>query len=474
MEGGSATKATMPYRAVFPFLGMALLLSCTWCSDFSFAAPTRADATVLFYLPRVCTIVALACCALRPERLCLRARGSLVPAFLGACAGAGRLLGACAGMLPAGEALSYLGVTMYGVAEAVLLVLWLARCCALEPRQTRIVFPLAYLLVACVYFVLMVLDPVIVLALLALFPVASGLLLGSVAGEGLDGSGEPGAGDEEAPVAWTFPFLPVALMVVYKLIFYFSLSLTDGPSLYGPLGIIVITLVALVATWFFFDRYSASLLYRLALPLMVGGLLLLAWLHAGSMVATLLTNASNIGFELFILITLAEICFKYRIDGIWMFSIVQTAQVAASTLGWCLGEAFAAANPVGSPHASAVVAAIVVALIALSMLFFNDRLVSKTFGTEPVGAGGSGSRAAGATMSHYEELVWRCARVARRYGLTHREEEVLELLSQGMSTARIEEDLCISNSTAKTHIRHLYEKMGVHSRDEARKIVEAD
>ena len=63
-----------------------------------------------------------------------------------------------------------------------------------------------------------------------------------------------------------------------------------------------------------------------------------------------------------------------------------------------MGEAFTAANPVGSLHASAAVAAIVVALIALSMLFFNNRLVSKTFGTEPVGAGGSGSRAAGATM----------------------------------------------------------------------------
>lgn len=133
------------------------------------------------------------------------------------------------------------------------------------------------------------------MALLALCPLLSALLL-EIWHPARDEQEEP----DDRPTTWSFPFLPVALLALYKLIFYFSLSLTDGPSLFGPLGIIVISLIALIGTLFFFQSFTPTLLYRLSLPFMVAGLLLLAWLHTGSMAATMLTNASNIGFELFI------------------------------------------------------------------------------------------------------------------------------------------------------------------------------
>lgn len=472
MDGRPMAKLAVSLRIVPPFLGIALLFICQWCADFSFSFPVELDPTGSFYVPRFCAMAAFGACALLHRRLenlgILRA----VPLVLGFCAGVGRILSVVAGIMPLAVPCAYLGLVLQSGAEAFLLVMWLARCCELEPRETRIVFPLAYLLVACAYFILMAMHPWVATVGIVVAPMASGLLLAQVVRQGQNETGAL-VSDENERVEWTFPLLPVILLVVYKVIFYFSLSLTDGPSLYGPLGIVVISLVALFATTFFFDRYSASLLYRLALPLMVAGLLLLSWLKTGSMVATLLTNASNIGFELFILITLAEICFKYRIDGVWMFGIVELFSSAANTLGWFLGGVFVSTSPVGSPLANALVAVVVVGLVAASTLFFNDRLVSKTFGTEPVTSNGRGGGAPDAVMSYYEELVWRCERVARRYGLTHREEEVLELLAQGMGAARIESDLCISNSTAKTHIRHVYEKLGVHSRDEARRIVES-
>jgi DNA-binding NarL/FixJ family response regulator len=51
--------------------------------------------------------------------------------------------------------------------------------------------------------------------------------------------------------------------------------------------------------------------------------------------------------------------------------------------------------------------------------------------------------------------------------LTDREEEVLELLRQGMSNREIAQTLWIAQSTAKVHIRHIFEKLGVRSRTEA-------
>jgi LuxR family maltose regulon positive regulatory protein len=51
--------------------------------------------------------------------------------------------------------------------------------------------------------------------------------------------------------------------------------------------------------------------------------------------------------------------------------------------------------------------------------------------------------------------------------LSAREWEILDLLSQGRSNRQIAETLFISESTAKVHVRHIFEKLGVHTRVEA-------
>jgi DNA-binding NarL/FixJ family response regulator len=51
--------------------------------------------------------------------------------------------------------------------------------------------------------------------------------------------------------------------------------------------------------------------------------------------------------------------------------------------------------------------------------------------------------------------------------LSSREEEILDLLSQGRTNRQIAETLFISESTAKVHVRHIFEKLGVHSRVES-------
>ena len=43
---------------------------------------------------------------------------------------------------------------------------------------------------------------------------------------------------------------------------------------------------------------------------------------------------------------------------------------------------------------------------------------------------------------------------------------MLLLLAQHKTVGSIERELFIANGTAKTHIRHVYRKLDVHSRDE--------
>ena len=53
------------------------------------------------------------------------------------------------------------------------------------------------------------------------------------------------------------------------------------------------------------------------------------------------------------------------------------------------------------------------------------------------------------------------------FGLTLREREVLEFLSDGLSYQKIADKLMISLSTIRTHISNIYEKLHVNSKVEA-------
>ena len=56
--------------------------------------------------------------------------------------------------------------------------------------------------------------------------------------------------------------------------------------------------------------------------------------------------------------------------------------------------------------------------------------------------------------------------VTRGGRLSTREREVSELLAQGCSNPEIAKALFISVPTTKVHVRHIFEKLGVHSRAE--------
>ena len=51
--------------------------------------------------------------------------------------------------------------------------------------------------------------------------------------------------------------------------------------------------------------------------------------------------------------------------------------------------------------------------------------------------------------------------------LTHRELEILKELAQGLTYQEIAEALFISENTVRTHIRHVYKKLGVGNRTSA-------
>ena len=57
-----------------------------------------------------------------------------------------------------------------------------------------------------------------------------------------------------------------------------------------------------------------------------------------------------------------------------------------------------------------------------------------------------------------------CARLARSYDLTRREEDVLRLLMEGRTFAEAADELVVSLNTVKSHVRRIYAKMGVNGK----------
>ncbi|NHM15728.1 helix-turn-helix transcriptional regulator [Eggerthellaceae bacterium zg-887] len=66
----------------------------------------------------------------------------------------------------------------------------------------------------------------------------------------------------------------------------------------------------------------------------------------------------------------------------------------------------------------------------------------------------------------------QCEIIADRYLLSRRETEVMFLLAKGYNAAFIQDKLCISKSTAKTHIGHIYRKLDIHNQQELLAMVE--
>ena len=72
----------------------------------------------------------------------------------------------------------------------------------------------------------------------------------------------------------------------------------------------------------------------------------------------------------------------------------------------------------------------------------------------------------GAAVEPPPDVEAVCARMGQAKGLSARESEVLVELAHGHSSGYIAQSLCISANTARTHMRNIYRKLGVESREQ--------
>jgi LuxR family maltose regulon positive regulatory protein len=91
-----------------------------------------------------------------------------------------------------------------------------------------------------------------------------------------------------------------------------------------------------------------------------------------------------------------------------------------------------------------------------------DLRVAARDGRKPAGGGSPSS--VGALLAAFGRQERASHRTGLVEPLTERELEVLRLLASGRSNAEMAAELFVEQSTVKTHLIHLYRKLGVHSR----------
>lgn len=153
-------------------------------------------------------------------------------------------------------------------------------------------------------------------------------------------------------------------------------------------------------------------------------------------------------------VMLADIARHSSLDSVAVFGAGWVAYALPFAAGWALGGE-ASAHGAGS-YALAIMAYLLT-LVAVFALNENDIAQRRIF---------ADLEALAPARSRYEEIEARCKVLGEAGGLTAREIEVMELLCQGRSKAYIAESLFISENTVRSHGKHIYQKLGIHSKQE--------
>lgn len=245
------------------------------------------------------------------------------------------------------------------------------------------------------------------------------------------------------------------------------------------LAAVLTSVVVMTTCILLHGRVALTSLYKI---LMVGQVLaafLLSEWAEGAQIAVVITF---VGVKIVAWTLMAELALLARARGTAPAALVY----AAGCLAGHIGEGLAGVLSVFGFVNQGVLLIVVVALLVGAAAFLFTGEMGKypdIADVAPASDGGEGtaqvqagspcdgpcpSRAEGPVVAQAAQpsLDERIGELASSYMLSARETEVFRLWATGHTLKYIQEKLYLSPSTVKTHVRHIYDKTGVHSRSE--------
>lgn len=207
----------------------------------------------------------------------------------------------------------------------------------------------------------------------------------------------------------------------------------------------------------------------LSLPIAVAAFLAIPLVGSShGQAVSFLVKLAYVWFTCFVLLDLCGVTYRLGVSATRVFATARASSELAILLGILTRMALVDAGVVSTPL-FAWLATIVglIGTIGCVVLWASERSVKAEWN-----ALGIPQDEVDPTRARRARILGRCDELAARAGLTPREVEVLALVAQGLSSDEIERELFVSHNTYKTHVRHIYAKLGVHTREEAVALVE--
>ena len=278
-------------------------------------------------------------------------------------------------------------------------------------------------------------------------------------------------------------------------------TLSGGVDVLSSNGVIIAAVTACIAAILFLVAgmlmrdFDVSKLYYPATILVSGGVLVTPVISSatgGASAGAFEGQVIGVAYVLFVMVIwclCAHVSYMTDLSPVRVFGWGRGASAAGTTLGWVLGSMLLERTGDNPSVIVAVSIMMVFVLLIVVMLVFNDRAIGRVLrqanGLERAEADafgnifpdgmveGAGAPNEGDGASRPQGAWTRaCNLIADDGGLSARERDVLFLLAKGRSIEYVHEELGISVNTAKTHIKNVYAKLGVHTRQELLDMVE--
>lgn len=212
---------------------------------------------------------------------------------------------------------------------------------------------------------------------------------------------------------------------------------------------------------FFSKRLDLAFTYRPVLIFMCLGCSLLPFFYNSGAIAFLLTMTGYLCFEIMNWVILSNTSFKFEIPPFRIFGFGRASVSGGVLIGAVLGSFLSATVDYSFEFVVALALLMVLVMVAAYTFTLTERDVAKLTKQRP-------DRPVRFEHSAERTLLVdeKVDILAKRYHLAGRGVEVLRLLAKGRTGTRIEQELYMSRGTVNTHMRLLYHKLGIHSRQE--------
>lgn len=483
--GGGATGFPM---LPWSLLGMGLFIAWLCCTHlpgcFADARPGDGTRTLVDYVMRagdIGTFVAVSFLGGRAwpisshPRACVAACallvvGSALCPLSSYALGPSALTAACALVAGVGGAALFLmWAEVYGQLGPTRLLLNAALSCLLAGACSLAIAHMDYVAACAAIVVVALLSALLAFVCLSRAPGERERSIAVPAAAAGDGGGRPGRGSAEAasPAAGV-PWRLVAIMAVAGFVSGFAGSLFVAMDGVGAVHRIAATAlfgaILLVPCLRGRTRFDVRWLAGVALPCSVAAFVVIppfGWDHG--MAVSFLLKFSYVMFTGFVLLDLCAVTYRFEIPSARLFAPARAASEGAILVGIVLRRQMAASGVLAETGTLWVITVVgLLGILACVVLWATERSVNADWAVMGIDMSDE-TRVPG----RRERVLSACDALAAQHGLTQREAEILGMLAMGETPDQIENELFVSHNTFKTHARHIYAKLGVHTREEA-------